>query len=489
MTKWLDISHIGIELGMTQEKIVLYGFGKAGKAAVDYYEDSHDIRAICTTTRQSACEYRGIPLITPDALAGIPYDRVIIASTYNEEITATLREAGVAAERIFTHAVGELLTAARKKAIETFVRIHPATVPLRGDSRYWDTTAVEAMMHLDGDTFTPIQWNYLNDLMVTNCRFHDALLCRQKAIDGYRNVTQFDEPVSALQKYLSFIDTGELNTARAMVDSLKETAPEHIVKPLMVYEFLRHIWENDIDSAKKCAWGYGPRNEKFKKLIGGKRVAVVGPAESDAADGKEIDSYDVVVRLTPVPIQEAYRSKIGGRTDVVYVKGISPALFSKEVIPHYDREDIFFIYEKILTSEQRQKTEKQMAMPIGLVCDLFNGVATLLQRLLQVFMVYEPASIKIFKFDFYTGKSLFNQNYRKMFHQISNAKTPEESRLILALLAAGHDPASNFIFTQQLCRNGVFTADDCASTVLDMTVSDYYATLETRFAERVSGFR
>ena len=62
----------------------------------------------------------------------------------------------------------------------------------------------------------------------------------------------------------------------------------------------------------------------FEQLVRGKRVVVVGPATHTvgAALGREVDSYDLVVRLNEaiahMPFDRATRDDIGGRADIVY---------------------------------------------------------------------------------------------------------------------------------------------------------------------------
>lgn len=61
--------------------------------------------------------------------------------------------------------------------------------------------------------------------------------------------------------------------------------------------------------------------EKLSRYLKGKRVVVVGPAQSvvGSGQGKLIDSYDVVVRLNKaLPVSKSMTEDIGSRTDILY---------------------------------------------------------------------------------------------------------------------------------------------------------------------------
>lgn len=65
------------------------------------------------------------------------------------------------------------------------------------------------------------------------------------------------------------------------------------------------------------------KREEYKKYLSGKRVCLVGPAPSvkqvEPAQGKQIDDYDVVVRINKsLPVPEDLQKFAGTKTDVLY---------------------------------------------------------------------------------------------------------------------------------------------------------------------------
>ena len=58
----------------------------------------------------------------------------------------------------------------------------------------------------------------------------------------------------------------------------------------------------------------------FSDLINGKRVAIVGPAQNDLNNGKEIDSFDIIVRFN-YKGENIDAKNYGSRTDISYFNG------------------------------------------------------------------------------------------------------------------------------------------------------------------------
>jgi len=60
---------------------------------------------------------------------------------------------------------------------------------------------------------------------------------------------------------------------------------------------------------------------KYRDFLAGKRVALVGPADTlrGTGMGPRIDAYDIVVRLNhALPLPDALKGDVGARTDILY---------------------------------------------------------------------------------------------------------------------------------------------------------------------------
>ena len=62
-------------------------------------------------------------------------------------------------------------------------------------------------------------------------------------------------------------------------------------------------------------------NKQLKKLILRKKVAIVGPALSNQNNGKEIDKYDIVVRINQIDRSNLSKKIKGYKTDIIFLNG------------------------------------------------------------------------------------------------------------------------------------------------------------------------
>jgi lipopolysaccharide cholinephosphotransferase len=74
---------------MNKKRIVLFGASLFGKKAFDYYSTQNNVTivAFCDNDKKKhQTEYLGIDVISPEELAAIKYDAIVIASSYDNEI-------------------------------------------------------------------------------------------------------------------------------------------------------------------------------------------------------------------------------------------------------------------------------------------------------------------------------------------------------------------------------------------------------------------
>jgi hypothetical protein len=70
---------------------------------------------------------------------------------------------------------------------------------------------------------------------------------------------------------------------------------------------------------------WGGTREEYAERLTGKRIALVGPANTlkELREGEKIDSYDVVVRANgPQPLHRGLREYMGSRTDIFYTNAV-----------------------------------------------------------------------------------------------------------------------------------------------------------------------
>lgn len=148
---------------------------------------------------------------------------------------------------------------------------------------------------------------------------------------------------------------------------------------------------------------------KFSDRIAGKKIAIVGPANVGVDRGEEIDDYDVVVRMNikgdnALPNFDSH----GERTDVVYLNGIWS-----------DRFDISN-YRDLLTSSchfvwrtKKRPASVPNAHSLLRIDNLeISGSFLMLPRVITDLLRFKPASVTIFHSDFYTGKKIYERNFK-----------------------------------------------------------------------------
>jgi len=83
------------------KKIVIFGASLGGERGLRSLPSSQRAVAFCDNARaKHGTLFHGLPVISPDAISSTPYDRVLIASSYYEQIFDQLIASGIPAERI-----------------------------------------------------------------------------------------------------------------------------------------------------------------------------------------------------------------------------------------------------------------------------------------------------------------------------------------------------------------------------------------------------
>ena len=86
------------------KKIVIFGASVGGQRTLQHLSESDPNCQVIRFSDNDANKHGGlldeIPVIAPDQLAQLEFDEIHIGSSYREEISAQLREMGIAADKI-----------------------------------------------------------------------------------------------------------------------------------------------------------------------------------------------------------------------------------------------------------------------------------------------------------------------------------------------------------------------------------------------------
>ncbi|GAA1808109.1 tetratricopeptide repeat protein [Nesterenkonia flava] len=213
-------------------------------------------------------------------------------------------------------------------------------------------------------------------------------------------------------------------------------------------------------------------DDTMSKLIKGKRVALVGPAETGDRLGEVIDGFDVIVRprYQPEFIAEN-REAQGSRTDITYYSG----------------QDLTSLFESITDAAEAGEVKVVNARPFSHAAHAhrnlpwlrfyrqdfslcFHGGSLGIQRMAYDLLQFEPAEICVFNSDLYTGNSMFTTGWRQgdTFAPYSHIND----------IVISHDVKWEFKFMKALMSTGIVTAQGRAAEVLAQTPDEYVRAVE-----------
>ena len=465
------------------EKIVLYGIGGAGKTALGNLKNTKSIVAICTSERQPDEKYQEIPLIIPTELSQYQYDKIVVATSFVTQVVHTLRTFDIPEEKIEIYTVVDILTDERLDQFDAFISSHPALEGKRNAFLKGDAETINALLSQSANVFSYKEWCELNNHLVSIGNFAAALLCRERAKERLFQNEDQNDCQTVIDRFLARLDDGDSDNARRALKPMAHCCAEKRPEELWKHTCLYYLSIGDLETAAETVRSNTELSIELKKRVEGKRVAVVGPCVSDLCDGKEIDEFEVVVRLTPLPLAPDRHKYRGSRTDIAFVVANFPEYHTDEILRHFWRDDIFFVYESLMVEKQHEMIRNGNAAATLPSCSLFNGQSTFLQRILQYLFPYRPTEIKLFKFDFFASLQNYNADYKSMFN-VNNTLSPESHR-ILTSMAIHHDFGSNFLFTQRLLKNQSIRVDNRLHDILNLTISEYYSNLEHVFSKKI----
>lgn len=274
--------------------------------------------------------------------------------------------------------------------------------------------------------------------------------------------------------------------ARPRVDTIHSAAARQVEKlradvalwcgdaePLQRYAVSR---EEEIARAQGAAEGQSAAgaHESMRRLVRGKRVAVVGPAADPSELGELIDSYDTVVRTNlRGPLNPHTAGRFGTRADISYYAGLDLARSCEEVTRAVESGilDLAVTRPHCLPGFPEPPSWLRFAcFEFGLY---FRGAPMGIQRILYDLLQFAPEEVALFNADFYAGEEVVARGYRDdalSFGPHSQANDP----------VAMHDLSFEFRFTQRLARSGLITPHGAAAEVLSLTEQEYLDRLESR---------
>ncbi len=222
---------------------------------------------------------------------------------------------------------------------------------------------------------------------------------------------------------------------------------------------------------------------EFRKLISGRTVAIVGPLPNGLCCGKEIDSYDVVVRPNFLGGDDDVErsSHLGSRTDISYFNGVASRMLASDMEEALMAQRLRMVVMRPFTFRQ---DKRWIARQGDLRYNPNESNAYLrarsfgVQRIIHDVLRYQPREVKVFNIDLFVSSLAYKTGYRA-------------SELLTDLdpfyLGSGHDYRSDFMFTKRMRETSLVAFDPVVTDLLERTPQEYLSLLEAPAEGRMTG--
>lgn len=204
----------------------------------------------------------------------------------------------------------------------------------------------------------------------------------------------------------------------------------------------------------------------FANMIEGKKVAIIGPSNSEL-DITEINTkYDVVIRLT-YRGQDSYDKEINPSLKRIsyYNSEASRKILNMDKVFFVDLD--FIVFKSIEHKFQRilfKNNKCRSVFPAEMI--FYNAQPNMLQVVLFDLLYFNPSEIKIFNFNFFLATKAYKEGYKI-------EGTGHDEKLKLWKSFAVHNIISQYEFSKLLYDRSIIKADDEGSYVLSLGLDNY----------------
>ena len=240
-------------------------------------------------------------------------------------------------------------------------------------------------------------------------------------------------------------------------------------KEILLLDFLLHKIIIKKSNKKIIKDKYIDRN--YLEIIKGKRVAIVGPSPTNLMNGKEINTFDVIVRFN-YKGENLSTNYYGSRTDISYFNGAN----SKDLEKKYKGLDVgglkAAVY-KVSVAENLLNCKCNRRMPLLIEHFMLDNSPYAFPNVFADLLLYRPSEIKVFSID------MFLTNKRDISYGVLNKSFWDEF-----YPKAGHDPYSDYLFTEFLYSNNFISVDSKLKKILDLGIADYMMELQEIYLDK-----
>lgn len=308
------------------------------------------------------------------------------------------------------------------------------------------------------------KWLALYYVCIRSGLLRNAFFLRQKAAESAYRAGKSNSIDDLCLAFRARIDAEEFHEAQSLLDNIKKRFPAHFLINDLESYYKFNI--GDIVGFRKLREKkFDHLDLKFKKFIEGNNVAIVGPAPSCEENGEEIDSFDVVIRISYRGRDRLpERCEFGERIDISYYgDGFSTIINESEKSFLNDLE--FAVFKSIRYDFQKQLIKTQRGRQFKKNTFFFNGSPLEINNTLFDILHFNPANVKLFRINFYLSNNPYYNGYCN-------------NNIISFAGLAHHDVLSNINFTRNIRNAGLVEVDNALEKVINLTTFEYCSSME-----------
>lgn len=248
---------------------------------------------------------------------------------------------------------------------------------------------------------------------------------------------------------------------RHVLDVLSSDIEFSLGRPPMSSRRPEPLGDGDLDAAEA----------RFRELIAGRRVAVVGPAPLTVDRRSEIEEFDVVVRTKALPGDRPWSapcvSYYATTSSRLLVSSIDQVLGNGDVDLAVFRPNAWPVIDRgQLVGARVRLTRTEYSLGLG-------ASSFAIQRILHDVLRYRPSGVKVFNADLFVSDHPYDPAYRN-----DRTSSYEDAGLLPNLDGYGHDLLADFRLTRNLVSQGTIEVPPEIAAILDLAPSEYLDRLD-----------
>jgi hypothetical protein len=226
---------------------------------------------------------------------------------------------------------------------------------------------------------------------------------------------------------------------------------------------------------------YKNNNNTFRQMVSGKSIALVGPAPTGYYNGKEIDSFDLVVR-----VNFRGRNKLsdfeefGSKTDISYYNGYDSKNIESIKDYNFFKELKACGFKSIDFNFQKNFFKQGFAHEIIRPNLFFNGSPLQGSNIIYDLLFYNPGRLKIFNNNLFLNSKAYHSTYRSSHLDLKGNKTKFYNDRLSSF--SYHDLVSQHIFLNQLYKSKKIEVDNSLQLVLSKNINLYLRSIKKIYA-------